>query len=147
MSEESFLGDTFTSIANERRCHELKEFVGLIGLSPRVGMAKVLDHGFREIVRCYRGVQRGCSTEDKSPTVEASARTESAQSPVKAGPERLLYPQKEAAVLLGVSVRQVGYFISRGDLKSTVKGGRRLIHIDNIRKFAKQDTPVRSSHG
>lgn len=57
-------------------------------------------------------------------------------------PERILYPKKEAAILLGFSVRQVDYAISRGDLKVKAQYGRRLIHIDDLRKFAKSDHPL-----
>lgn len=57
-------------------------------------------------------------------------------------PARLLYPQAEAAVLLGVSLRTVVSLIASGELKTRLVGARRLIPGDELRRFASVDHPL-----
>jgi hypothetical protein len=59
-------------------------------------------------------------------------------------PDRLLFPQKEAAIKLGVSMRTVGTLLASGLLKSTLIGGRRLVSLIDLQKFARSDHPDRN---
>jgi excisionase family DNA binding protein len=54
-------------------------------------------------------------------------------------PPRLLYPRKEAAFQLGISVRAIDYLISRGELPVRRIGGRVLIAHQELEKFASRD--------
>lgn len=57
---------------------------------------------------------------------------------VASPPTRILYPIKEAAVLLGISNAQI-YLLISGDnpkIRTCWNGGRRLVHIDDINAYA-----------
>jgi hypothetical protein len=62
-------------------------------------------------------------------------------------PDRLLFPQKEAAIKLGVSMRTVGTLLASGLLKSTLIGGRRLVSMIDLQKFARSDHPNIGTRG
>jgi helix-turn-helix protein len=62
-------------------------------------------------------------------------------------PDRLLLPQKEAAIKLGVSPRTVGTLLASGLLKSTLIGGRRLVSMIDLQKFARSDHPDIGTRG
>lgn len=49
---------------------------------------------------------------------------------------RLLYPRKEAAYLLGISVRSVDYLIANKKLSFQKIGKRVLIHRKELERFA-----------
>jgi excisionase family DNA binding protein len=51
-------------------------------------------------------------------------------------PHRLLYPRKEAAFQLGISVRSLDYLIANKRLKFQKIGGRVLIHWKELERFA-----------
>lgn len=57
---------------------------------------------------------------------------------VASPPTRILYPIKEAAVLLGISYAQIYTLISGPDPKLVTRwnGGKRVLHIDDINAFA-----------
>ncbi len=59
--------------------------------------------------------------------------------PAVSNSPRLLYPRKEAAYLLGVSVRAVDYLIARGELRTRRLGGRVLVPHADLVKFASRD--------
>jgi excisionase family DNA binding protein len=48
----------------------------------------------------------------------------------------LLISQKQAAEILGVSLRKVASLISEGELPSRKIGKRRLVPVQELRKFA-----------
>jgi len=51
-------------------------------------------------------------------------------------PTRLLYPRKDAAYQLGISVRSLDYLIADKKLRSQKTGGRVLIHWKELERFA-----------
>lgn len=51
---------------------------------------------------------------------------------------RILNPKKEAARLLGISVRKLDYLIADGRLRASRIDGRVLLHRDELERFAKQ---------
>ncbi|MFD6770636.1 helix-turn-helix domain-containing protein [Micromonospora chalcea] len=58
-------------------------------------------------------------------------------------PSRLLYPLPEVAALLGgITERQVARYIASGELKSRKLGRRRLVHRDDISDFIKTHAAV-----
>lgn len=56
-------------------------------------------------------------------------------------PERLLFPKKEAAYLLGISSRSLDYLIGDRRLKAVRIGKRTLIPRDELKRFARADQP------
>jgi excisionase family DNA binding protein len=54
----------------------------------------------------------------------------------------ILCSKKQAASLLGVSVRSIDYLIASGELPTRRIGRRVLIPVAAIEKFAKQDHPA-----
>jgi excisionase family DNA binding protein len=52
---------------------------------------------------------------------------------------KLRYSRRESADLLGISVRQLDYHVSNGNLKVTRDGSRVLIHYTELVRFAKRD--------
>ena len=54
------------------------------------------------------------------------------------GEPRILYGKRDAARMLSISVRKVEYLISDGRLRASRCDGRVLIHIDELRRFAKK---------
>jgi excisionase family DNA binding protein len=56
-------------------------------------------------------------------------------------PTRLLYPQADCAVLLGVSERTVRYWIASGILATRRMGKRILVPADELKRFASTDQP------
>lgn len=58
-------------------------------------------------------------------------------------PSRLLYPLPEVAALLGgITERQVHRYIASGELKSRKLGRRRLVHRDDINEFIETHAAV-----
>jgi excisionase family DNA binding protein len=53
--------------------------------------------------------------------------------------ERLLYPRKEAAYQLGISVRSLDYLITSGRIKARRLGKRNLIPASELRRVARGD--------
>ena len=63
-----------------------------------------------------------------------------------APPQPLFYSRKEAAELLRISLRSVAYLIAHGDLETRKLGGRRLVPVASLERFARgADRPVRNS--
>ena len=58
---------------------------------------------------------------------------------------RILYPQKDAAYILGVSLRTIGYLISEKKLMTKRIGKRQLIPLSELQRFAKSDHPIIAS--
>ena len=61
--------------------------------------------------------------------------------PPSALPHRLLYPRKEAALQLGISVRSLDYYIMQGKINIRRMGSRVLIPYDELVRFASRDQP------
>jgi hypothetical protein len=61
-------------------------------------------------------------------------------------PPRLLYPQAEAAILLGISERSIDYLISAGRLKTVRIVKRNLVPADELRRFVRADRPEQIRH-
>jgi len=57
--------------------------------------------------------------------------------------DRILFPKKEAAVLLGISLRTLENLIARGALETRCIGRRRLIPCASLEKLAQRDVSVR----
>ncbi len=55
------------------------------------------------------------------------------------GLEPLFVSRKDAAEALSISLRAVAYLIANGDLKTRKIGGRTLIPVDDLRRFARSD--------
>lgn len=51
-------------------------------------------------------------------------------------PNRILYPVVEAGILLGVAKTRAWELVASGELPTRWNGGRRVVHIDDIRAFA-----------
>ncbi len=56
-------------------------------------------------------------------------------------PDRVLIPQQEAAVRLGVSLRTLTHLIASGQIEITRIGKRRLVHLRELERFARSDHP------
>jgi hypothetical protein len=64
--------------------------------------------------------------------------------PVKTVPERMLYPVKDVAVLLGnISQRKVWSLIAEGRLETEYLDGRRLVPHESLMAFRKTLKPTR----
>jgi len=55
--------------------------------------------------------------------------------------EKLLYSRKDAASALSLSVRSIDYLICAGRIPTRRVGGKILIHVTDVRRFAKTDHP------
>ena len=55
--------------------------------------------------------------------------------------QKLLYTRRDAAQALSLSVRSIDYLICTGRLPTRRIGGRILIHVTDVRRFAKSDHP------
>jgi hypothetical protein len=62
--------------------------------------------------------------------------------PAVSNPPRLLYPRKDSAYQIGVSIRAVDYLIARGELRVRRIGGRVLVPHAELVKFAARDHPT-----
>lgn len=58
---------------------------------------------------------------------------------IKPIPARLLYPRKEAYILLGISIRKLDEYIASGELPVRRLGGNVLIHFEALTAFASVD--------
>jgi hypothetical protein len=56
-------------------------------------------------------------------------------------PEKLLYSRRATAEVLSLSIRSVDYLITSGRLSARRVGGKILIPVIAIRRFARQDHP------
>ncbi len=56
-------------------------------------------------------------------------------------PEPALLSRRDAARYLGVGARTVDSLIYRGDLRTRLIGGRRLVPLSELRRFAAADHP------
>jgi hypothetical protein len=56
--------------------------------------------------------------------------------------EKLLYSRRDAARALSLSVRSIDYLIYTGRISTRRVGGKILIHVTDIRRFAKTDHPA-----
>lgn len=61
--------------------------------------------------------------------------------------DKILVSKKEAAALLGISLRTVENLIARKELESRRIGRRRLIPRVSLEKLARRDTPSASLEG
>jgi len=59
--------------------------------------------------------------------------------------DSLLSPKREAAQVLGISVRTLETLIALGELKSVRVGRRRLIPRGELERFARRDHPTRAA--
>ena len=57
------------------------------------------------------------------------------------GVEKLLYSRRDAARALSLSVRSIDYVIYTGRIPTRRVGGKILIYVTDIRRFAKADHP------
>ena len=57
------------------------------------------------------------------------------------GVEKLLYSRRDAARALSLSVRSIDYLICTGRIPTRRVGGKILIHVTDVRRFAKTDHP------
>jgi excisionase family DNA binding protein len=57
------------------------------------------------------------------------------------GVEKLLYSRRDAARALSLSVRSIDYLIYTGRIPTRRVGGKILIHVTDVRRFAKTDHP------
>jgi excisionase family DNA binding protein len=55
--------------------------------------------------------------------------------------EKLLYSRRDAARALSLSVRSIDYLIYTGRIPTRRVGGKILIHVSDVRRFAKTDHP------
>jgi excisionase family DNA binding protein len=55
--------------------------------------------------------------------------------------EKLLYSRRDAASALSLSVRSIDYLICTGRIPTRRVGGKILIHVTDVRRFAKTDHP------
>ena len=55
--------------------------------------------------------------------------------------QKLLYTRRDAAQALSLSVRSIDYLICTGRLPTRRVGGKILIHVTEVRRFAKADHP------
>jgi len=58
------------------------------------------------------------------------------------GVEKLLYSRRDAARALSLSVRSIDYLIYTGRIPTRRVGGKILIHVTDVRRFAKTDHPA-----
>ena len=58
------------------------------------------------------------------------------------GVEKLLYSRRDAARALSLSVRSIDYLICSGRIPTRRVGGKILIHVTDVRRFAKADHPA-----
>jgi excisionase family DNA binding protein len=56
--------------------------------------------------------------------------------------EKLLYSRRDAARALSLSVRSIDYLICTGRIPTRRVGGKILIHVSDVRRFAKTDHPA-----
>jgi excisionase family DNA binding protein len=61
--------------------------------------------------------------------------------------DKLLFSKKEAAELLGISLRTVENLITRKELTSRRIGRRRMIPASTLAQFVRRDTPLISGKG
>lgn len=59
--------------------------------------------------------------------------------------DRILFPKKEAAVLLGISLRTLENLIARRELETRCIGRRRLIPRASLEKLAQRDVPAKEN--
>lgn len=57
------------------------------------------------------------------------------------GVEKLLYSRRDAARALNLSIRSIDYLIYTGRLPTRRIGGKILVHVTDVRRFAKTDHP------
>jgi hypothetical protein len=55
--------------------------------------------------------------------------------------QKLLYSRRDAAGALSLSVRSIDYLISTGRLPTRRVGGKILVPVADVRRFAKHDHP------
>lgn len=55
--------------------------------------------------------------------------------------QKLLYSRRDAARALSLSVRSIDYLICTGRIPTRRIGGKILIHVTDVRRFAKTDHP------
>lgn len=55
---------------------------------------------------------------------------------------RLLYTKVEAAHMLSLSTSSLDVLIQRGEFHVTRKGGRVMLHINEIEAYSRRDTPT-----
>ena len=62
--------------------------------------------------------------------------------------EKLLYSRRDTAEALSLSIRSIDYLITTGRLPARRVGGKILIPVSAVRRFAREDHPdsVRASH-
>jgi excisionase family DNA binding protein len=58
------------------------------------------------------------------------------------GVEKLLYSRQDAARALSLSLRSIDYLIYTGRIPTRRVGGKILIHVTDVRQFAKRDHPA-----
>jgi hypothetical protein len=62
--------------------------------------------------------------------------------------EKLLYSRRDTAEALSLSIRSIDYLITTGRLPARRVGGKILIPVSAVRRFAREDHPdsVRTAH-
>ncbi len=55
--------------------------------------------------------------------------------------QKLLYSRRDAACALSLSVRSIDYLISTGRLSTRRVGGKILVPVGDVRRFARNDHP------
>lgn len=55
--------------------------------------------------------------------------------------QKLLYSRQDVAQALSLSVRSIDYLICTGRLPTRRVGGKILVHVSDVRRFAKIDHP------
>jgi hypothetical protein len=55
--------------------------------------------------------------------------------------QKLLYSRRDAARALSLSIRSIDYLICTGRLPTRRVGGKILLHVSDVRRFATKDHP------